>query len=1083
MLWTSSPAAPRAATLAQGGLELPAYRELVQRAANASWTNGPSSAPGARLAVLVELELPPLALAAHGWDHEQRVAYSAQVAAAQDAAAAEVERVGGTVLARFSHASSGLAVAIDAGDAPALAQLPGVSAVLQVSDYVADQTDQPVSAASLAELAALIGSDQVLARGNDGSGIDIALVDSGIDYTHIKLGGSGDPADYRLAACGDPALTPGTPDCPAGQPALAGLFPNSKVRGGYDFVGDVWPAPDPRCDTEQICAVPDNNPIDLSGHGTHVADIVAGLPTTPGGTDGGVAPGANLWAFKACNGAEKLCDGVALLSAIDAALDLDGSDRGRCTPGVDPGCREYDPADVINLSLSFSYGQPEDPLGLFVNIASFYGSLVVAAAGNDGDKPYIVGAPAAADGALAVGESSFPPPAAPEAPVLELPVPIQAVIEKDLLPPPISSTTNDSITATVGITATLPQAIGERMAADASRGPRIADSGIKPDLAAPGAVLSALAGSGSELAPFGGSSGSAPVVAGVAALIIQELEQRGLIDPSPGLGVGDPRISLAPLVKAVLMNNAFSELQVQDGSLAPITLQGAGRVSAIDAFLGRTIAWDASEMIQLLAENPALQSCSIQPYIDLLVYLFFKVPPPCAAEYPSGNELYRAWNAQSASLSFGYQPTTGPQELSRQVVVHNYSRLPRSYSLSAGLRFAEDVGRGVELSVTPDSLTLPGGGLQVVTLTLTISPTLLPDWTLNGGELGNSGSASCVSPTPELDCPSLTLFEVDGALLIDGGTNNRISLPIHVLPRKVADASVSQILADRVLLGNQSTLKDASVEAFALTEISPNKCDTRDGLCSDVEYIVGVTPSYGQSPVDIGYVGVRSYSVPGLNAEFGLPAAPAGALADELIEFAVTVYDRPYRASPNFPAQFEVHIDGDRDGVTDYVVFNADLGAGSGDSPDGRNAVFVRDVNPADGTQPTRPYLFTAADFNTQSWVLPVPAAAVGLRSDQPFSWYVLAFDAYFREDEGAEPWDCSPGPPSACGASAHQTQTGALRFRPAELSFTVPAGGDAALLFSEDPGGAAGSPSQIGLLLLYRDALPGRGAAGVLLP
>jgi subtilisin family serine protease len=274
------------------------------------------------------------------------------------------------------------------------------------------------------------------------------------------------------------------------------------VRGGYDFVGDVWPAADPRCGAQQICTVPDDNPLDLSGHGTHVADVAAGLPTTPGGADGGVAPGASLWAFKACNGAESLCEGVALLAALDAALDLDGSDRGRCTPGVDAGCRTYDPADVINLSLSFSYGQPEDALSLFANIAGFYGSLVVAAAGNDGDKPYIVGAPATADAALAVAESSFPPP--PSAPAAEPPA-SNPTISPPQRPRPAP------IRGAVAFTATLTETTGEQIAADASRGPRIADNGIKPDLAAPGAVSSAQAGSGSGLAPFGGSSGSAPV--------------------------------------------------------------------------------------------------------------------------------------------------------------------------------------------------------------------------------------------------------------------------------------------------------------------------------------------------------------------------------------------------------------------------------------------------------------------------------------------------------------------------------------------------------------------------------------------
>lgn len=996
-------------------------------------------AAGERLTALVQLELPPLAAVGRAWGHEQRRAHLAQLAAAQDAVGAAVEDRGGQVIARFSHAAAGLAVLIDAAAAAGLSELPGVRAVVRVSDYQAQQGEPP-AAASLAELSALIGADEVRRRGNDGRGVAIALVDTGVDYTHQKLGGPGDPAAYRRAVCGSPDLEPGAPGCANGQGAPpADLFPNLKVRGGYDFLGDRWPSPDPRCGGLIVCALPDPNPVDLSGHGTHAADIAAGLPATPGGADGGVAPGADLWAFKACNGPAGLCEGVALLSALDAALDLDGSDRGACTPGLTPGCRAYDPADVISLSLSFPYGQPEDALALFADVAGYYGSLVVAAAGNDGDRPYIIGSPATASAALAVAESSLPAPD-PGA----------------------------------------PGATVERIAPDASRGPRINDTALKPDLAAPGAVLSARVGTGTGLAPFGGSSGAAPVAAGAAALVIQELNDKGLLDVGPGLGVGDElRLSLAPLVKAVLMNSAYADLRTADGGPAPLSLQGAGRISALDSFVARTLAWDGSAMIDLLAGDPALANCSVTPYVDLLNYIFFKIPPPCAAQYPGGDPLFQAWNAQAGSISFGYRPVAVAQRLTRQVVVHNYARSPRSYALSTGLRFADDVGRGVELAVTPTALSLPGGGFEVVTLTMTLSPSALRDWTLNGGSLGAAGSAACASPTPERDCPSLTLFEVDGALIIDGGPRNRVALPIHVLPHRAADVVVSRVSETEVLLENRAAYEQGAVEAFALVDSSPNKCDlVADGVCVDGDYRVGSRPGLGRSPTDIRFVGLRSASVPGLNLEHGFPPAPAGALADELIEFAVTVFDRPYRASPNVPLQFEVHIDADRNGLTDYVVYNADLGGGR----DGRSAVFVQDVNPVDGTRPTRAYRFTDADLNTQSWVLPVPAAAVDLRSDQPFTWYVLAYDAYFLDAGAGPPWDCSPGPATACGSAAHTTQTGALRFRPAVSGLAVPPESAAALPYGEDAGGPAGSPSQIGLLLLHRDALPGQGASEVLI-
>ena len=81
-----------------------------------------------------------------------------------------------------------------------------------------------------------------------GSGLSVAVCDTGIDYTHSRLGGGG--------------------------------FPNSKVIGGYD------------------CGDNDNDPMDQQGHGTACAGIVAGELGTVGDYIGGVAPSAKLYAVK-----------------------------------------------------------------------------------------------------------------------------------------------------------------------------------------------------------------------------------------------------------------------------------------------------------------------------------------------------------------------------------------------------------------------------------------------------------------------------------------------------------------------------------------------------------------------------------------------------------------------------------------------------------------------------------------------------------------------------------------------------------------------------------------------------------------
>ncbi|MGB9634585.1 MAG: hypothetical protein ACPL8I_14700, partial [Chloroflexaceae bacterium] len=165
---------------ARGEFSLPAFRTLVQATDRASWAEAEALAPGARVGALVQLETPPLALVGHTWSHAERQSYLARLRAEQDQVAARVKALGGSVLARFDHAATGLAVAIDAGAVAALRDLPGVEGVVQVKDYPVDQGASDGAALTLAELSALIGADAVRAQRSNGAGIDIALVDSGI---------------------------------------------------------------------------------------------------------------------------------------------------------------------------------------------------------------------------------------------------------------------------------------------------------------------------------------------------------------------------------------------------------------------------------------------------------------------------------------------------------------------------------------------------------------------------------------------------------------------------------------------------------------------------------------------------------------------------------------------------------------------------------------------------------------------------------------------------------------------------------------------------------------------------------------
>ncbi|KAI0470460.1 peptidase S8/S53 domain-containing protein [Xylariaceae sp. FL0804] len=131
------------------------------------------------------------------------------------------------------------------------------------------------------------GVAQLHAMGILGEGATVALVDSGVQYTHPALGG--------------------------------GIGPNFTVIGGYDLVGDgAWPQSPPE---------PDNDPMDEYGHGTHVAGIVAGKSEQ----FVGVAPSAKLLSYKVFTSTgysneETVIE--AFLMAFDSGADIISASLG-----------------------------------------------------------------------------------------------------------------------------------------------------------------------------------------------------------------------------------------------------------------------------------------------------------------------------------------------------------------------------------------------------------------------------------------------------------------------------------------------------------------------------------------------------------------------------------------------------------------------------------------------------------------------------------------------------------------------------------------------------------------------------------
>ncbi|HYM40918.1 MAG TPA: S8 family serine peptidase [Thermoplasmata archaeon] len=321
--------------------------------------------------------LPPLDAAA-------QQAYVASLAQAQAPVVAALKAAGATVRYQYHFVYNGIdVVGGRAALAQVIPQLPGVQRV-----DLAQQENLNLDAS----VPFIFDGATYEQLGGNGSGVTIALIDTGIDYTHATFGGPGTLAAYQ-------AIDPTKID--------PSYFPTKKVIGGYDLVGENYDArgataPGGTC---SATPVPDPNPLDVNGHGTHTASTAAGMEVRNPETNAlltphGVAPGALLYEYKVFSGCA--ADGTAstsnanVIAAIEMAVDPDGDGN------------TADHAMVISMSLGSDFGRDTTPDAVASNAAVDLGAIVVASAGNAGNIPYITGSPATGSKVISVAAGNDP---------------------------------------------------------------------------------------------------------------------------------------------------------------------------------------------------------------------------------------------------------------------------------------------------------------------------------------------------------------------------------------------------------------------------------------------------------------------------------------------------------------------------------------------------------------------------------------------------------------------------------------------------------------------------------------------------
>lgn len=501
----------------------------------------------------------------------------------------------------YDYVFSGFSVELAANEIPALLAIPGVKAVYPNVTYTETQVGdgqiltEEVFSPAMVDSAPFIGADQAWNAGFTGKGITVAVIDTGVDYTH---------------------------------PDLAHAFGDYK---GYDFVND------------------DNDPQEGPGqyHGTHVAGTVAA-----NGIIKGVAPQAKLLGYRVLgpNGGttEDVVAGVELavkdgadimnlslgnsLNAPDWATSIaldwamaEGvvavTSNGNSGPNnwtvgspgtsrqaISVGATQL-PYDVYNSVLFTSEGVaypsakvqgfPSVDSLLELNSGEFEFVHVGLGAASDfvgkdltgkialisrGDFAFVDKAQNAKN-AGAVGAIIYNNVAGEHADVPGLAVPTikTTLADGQKLLAELAAGKNK-----IKFNVAYSHRVGETVASFSSRGPAIGTWMIKPDVSAPGvAIVSTFPGN--SYAALQGTSMASPHVAGAAALILQA---------NPTWTVDQ--------VKAALMNTAV-DLVDPTGKQYPHNSQGAGSIRPLDAINAKTLVTPGSHSFGTFLKTDGVQ--------------------------------------------------------------------------------------------------------------------------------------------------------------------------------------------------------------------------------------------------------------------------------------------------------------------------------------------------------------------------------------------------------------------------------------------------------------------------------------------
>jgi subtilisin family serine protease len=908
------------------------------------------------------------------------------------------------VLYRAHAVLAGVTVVTDVKNFQKLTRIDGVTAVYPVSP----------KAPSNSYAVPLQGAPQPwMAHSNLGADSTVAIIDTGVDYTHANFGGVGTVSEYDQSTA------------QLGEPVSEGEFPGVKVVGGYDLAGDAYQA-DPNTAGYNPVPSPDPWPLDCNGHGSHVAGTVAGYGvkgdggTYTGSYDAdtpfdelrigpGMAPEAKLIALRVfgCDGSTDLV-GAAIDRAADPNGDGDTSDH----------------ADVVNMSLGSDFGSPQDGDSIATEAASALGMTMVIASGNANDLYDVGGSPGNAPSALTVAASqddyaqvdalNVTAPAAIDGPyAAERSIAYDWAHDPDLSGEVAQVSEPGNTDACSPLDAQDKAAVegkiafvewtdddNVRVCGSAARAENLVAAGAAGFIYADDEETFAAGITGSEVIPgvLVAESGSDAIRAQLeadATVTIGSTTANGFAQLTDGVndtvagfssrGIGDAG-NVKPDVTAV-------------GSTVFSTASGTGDQGTNESGTSMATPMVAGTAALVTTAHPDWTAKQVKADImntagqDLYTgngHTGAKYAPQrvgtgrIQVDNALDNEVlaYVTDDGGSVSASFGPQAVSEPTTLEKTIKVENTSLESKSFDVSY---VARTTVPGASYSVSPSSVTVDPESSKTVTVTLELDPSAMTKT--------HDATIDMLQGGP----PRQFQADASGLVVLDStGSDPSLRVPVYAAPRPVSTMTQPGSLTlpsgpvqQALLPLSGQSFNQGSGSSATQSTIAGFELQAKSGLVPQCggDVTSGCVNFPDERSADLKYVGATS-SAPQFEANGDDPM-------DAEAYFAISTQGR-WR-TPASTQEFDVYLDGNGDGEPDGVLFNTryptaatdiivtelyDLGSGE--------VTWVDAVNDSFGDTDT-------AIFDSDTLVMQVPISEIpGITAESTrINYSVLSFSPY----------------------------------------------------------------------------------------